>query len=58
MPQNRRDDEDGTGHASGSSGLLHLEASWARVFLFGLKTGGGAARMGMCHHHGGHVEVK
>jgi hypothetical protein len=30
-PQNRRDDEDGTGHASRSSGLLCLEASRARV---------------------------
>jgi hypothetical protein len=30
-PQNRREDEDGAGHVSGSSGLLHLEASRARV---------------------------
>jgi hypothetical protein len=32
-------------HASRSSGLLHLEASWDMVFQFGLKTGGGAAQM-------------
>jgi hypothetical protein len=30
------------GHASRSSGLLHMEASLARVFQSGLKTGGGA----------------
>ena len=30
-PQNRWEDEDGAGHASGSSGLLLLEASRARV---------------------------
>jgi hypothetical protein len=30
------------GHASRSSGLLHVEASLARVFQSGLKTGGGA----------------
>jgi hypothetical protein len=29
--QNQREDEDGAGHASRSSGLLHLEASWPRV---------------------------
>jgi hypothetical protein len=28
-------------HASRSSGLLHVEASLARVFQSGLKTGGG-----------------
>jgi hypothetical protein len=28
-------------HASRSSGLLHMEASRARVFQSGLKTGGG-----------------
>ena len=44
-PQNRREDEYGAGHASGSSGLLRLEASRARVSQFGLKTGGGAAWM-------------
>jgi hypothetical protein len=30
------------GHASRSSGLLHVEASLARLFQSGLKTGGGA----------------
>jgi hypothetical protein len=40
-PQNRRR-EVGVGHASRSSGLLGLEASLARVFQSGLKTGGGA----------------
>jgi hypothetical protein len=30
-PQNQREDEDGAGHASRSSGLLHLEVSRARV---------------------------
>jgi hypothetical protein len=30
------------GHASRSSGLLHVEASLARVFQSGLKTGEGA----------------
>jgi hypothetical protein len=38
--QNRRR-EVGTGHASRSSGLLHVEASLARVSQSGLKTGGG-----------------
>jgi hypothetical protein len=38
--QNRRR-EVGAGHASRSSGLLHVEASLARVFQSGLKTGGG-----------------
>jgi hypothetical protein len=38
-PQNRRR-EDGVGHTSRSSGLLHLEASHARVFQCYLKTGG------------------
>jgi hypothetical protein len=40
-PQSRRR-EDGAGHTSRSGGLLHLEASHARVFQSGLKTGGGA----------------
>jgi hypothetical protein len=40
-PQNRWR-EDGVGHASRSSGLLHLEASRARVSQSGLKTDGGA----------------
>jgi hypothetical protein len=30
------------GHVLGSSGLLHVEASLARVSQSGLKTGGGA----------------
>jgi hypothetical protein len=57
-PQNRWEDEDDAGHTSGSSGLLRQEASWARVSLSSLKTGGGAVRMGMWHHHEGRVEVK
>jgi hypothetical protein len=40
-PQNRREGN-GVGHASRSSGLLRVEASWARVFQSSLKTGGGA----------------
>jgi hypothetical protein len=36
------EDEDGVGHASRSSSLLHVEASQARVFRSGLKTSGGA----------------
>jgi hypothetical protein len=40
-PQNQRR-EVGAGHTSTSSGLLHVEASLARVFQSGLKTGGGA----------------
>jgi hypothetical protein len=38
--QNRRR-EIGMGHASRSSGLFGVEASLARVFQSGLKTGGG-----------------
>jgi hypothetical protein len=34
------------GHASRSSGLLHVEASLARVSQSGLKTGGGATTGG------------
>jgi hypothetical protein len=41
-PQNRQEDEDGVGHALRCSGLLHVEASWARVSQSGLKIGGGA----------------
>jgi hypothetical protein len=33
------------GHASRSSDLLHLEASWARVSQSSVKTGGGMVRM-------------
>jgi hypothetical protein len=40
-PQNRQR-EVSVGHASRSSGLLHMEASLTRVFQSGLKTGGGA----------------
>jgi hypothetical protein len=40
-PQNRRS-EVGVGHASGSSGLLVVEASLARVSQSGLKISGGA----------------
>jgi hypothetical protein len=36
-PQNRREDDHGVGHASRSSGLLHLEASRARVSQFASK---------------------
>jgi hypothetical protein len=45
VPQNRWEDVDGMGHTSRSSGLLHLEASWARVSQCGLKTGRGMAWM-------------
>jgi hypothetical protein len=34
------------GHASTSSGLLGMEASLAKVFLSGLKTGGGVTMGG------------
>jgi hypothetical protein len=44
-PQNRREDEDGAGHALRSSGLLCLEASRARVSISSLKTSGGVAQM-------------
>jgi hypothetical protein len=44
VSQNRREDEDATGHALMSSGLLCLEVSWARVSQSSLKTSGGAAR--------------
>jgi hypothetical protein len=42
VPQNRWEDEDGTGHALRSSGLLHVEASRASVFQSVLKIGRGA----------------
>jgi hypothetical protein len=45
VPQNIRW-EVGTGHALRSSGLLHVEASLARVFQSGLKTSGGATTDG------------
>jgi hypothetical protein len=44
-PQNRRR-KVGTGHALRSSGLLHVEASLARVSQSGLKTGGGVTTGG------------
>jgi hypothetical protein len=45
VSQSRREDEDGVGYESRSSGLLRLEASQARVSQSGLKTGGGTAQM-------------
>jgi hypothetical protein len=47
------------GDASRYNGLLGMEASLARVFLFGLKTGG-ACDDGWCtwHHHGGCIRSK
>jgi hypothetical protein len=44
-PQNLWEDEDGTGHKSGSGGLLHLEVSRAKVSQSSLKTGVGVAQM-------------
>jgi hypothetical protein len=44
-PQNRQKVV-GVGYASRSSGLLCVEASLARVFQSGLKTGGGATTGG------------
>jgi hypothetical protein len=58
VPQNQQEDEDDVGHASRSNGLLHLEASRARVPNL-------ASRLleawhGWCiwHHHGGRVQMK
>jgi hypothetical protein len=45
VPQNRQR-EVGAGHTSRSSSLLGVEASLARVFQSGLKTGGGATTGG------------
>jgi hypothetical protein len=45
VPQNRYEHEDDVRHTSRSSGLLRLEASWARVFQSSLQTGGGVVRM-------------
>jgi hypothetical protein len=45
VPQYQWENEDGAGHASGSSGLLHMEVSWARVSQSSLKTVGGTAQM-------------
>jgi hypothetical protein len=47
VPQNRWR-EVGVGHASSSSGLLHVEASLARVSQSGLKTDG-CATVGGTH---------
>jgi hypothetical protein len=44
-PQNRWR-EAGMGHASRSSGLLHMEANLARVSQSGLKTSGGVTTGG------------
>jgi hypothetical protein len=38
----------GAGHVSRYSGLLHVEASLARVFQSGMKTGGCATTGGVC----------
>jgi hypothetical protein len=46
-PQNQQR-EVSAGHTSRSSGLLHMEASLARVFQSDLKTGGGATTGGAC----------
>jgi hypothetical protein len=45
VPQNRREDEDDTGHALRSSGLLCLKVSQTRVSLSNLKTGEDMAQM-------------
>jgi hypothetical protein len=60
VPQNRWEDEDGVGHASRFSGLLHVEESQGTVSQYGLKTGRDAARRGWCtwHLRGGRVEMK
>jgi hypothetical protein len=45
VSQNQREDEDGAGHASRSSGLLRLEASRTRVSQSSFKTDGGTTQM-------------
>jgi hypothetical protein len=45
VPQNRRREVD-VGYTTRTSGLLRVEASLARVFQSGLKTGGGATASG------------
>jgi hypothetical protein len=45
VPQNRQG-EVSAGHASRSSGFLHVEASLARVFQSGLKTDAGTTASG------------
>jgi hypothetical protein len=44
-PQNQREDEDNAGHVSRFSGLLHVEASRARVSKSSIKIGGGTTQM-------------
>jgi hypothetical protein len=44
VPQNRWKGDD-VGHTSRSSGLLRMKASRARVFQYGLKTGGGTTQI-------------
>jgi hypothetical protein len=44
-PQNRREDEDGVGHALRYIGLLRVEASRVRVSQSSLKTSGGMTWM-------------
>jgi hypothetical protein len=46
-PQNRRRKVD-VGHASRSSGLLHMKVSLGRVSQSGLKTGGDVTTGGAC----------
>jgi hypothetical protein len=55
--QNRWEDEDGVGHTSRSSGLLHLDAS--RLGFPSLASRLVEARHGWCtwYHHRGHVEM-
>jgi hypothetical protein len=45
-PQNQRVNEMAQGHTLRSSDLFHMEASRARVFQYGLKTGGGTTAGG------------
>jgi hypothetical protein len=58
--QNQREDKDSAGHASRSSSLLHLKASWARISQSSLKTSGGAAQIvhvaSLRNSHGDDVE--
>jgi hypothetical protein len=45
VPQNRWEDKDITGHMSRSSGMLRLEASWARISQSSIKNDGGMVWM-------------
>jgi hypothetical protein len=56
-PQNRRED-DGVGHTSRSSGLLHVNASWARFSQFASKLAEAQQWGCMWDHRGGCVEIK